>query len=141
MTTMTKDECRGHWHTHACKQATDLAEYPHEMVKVDTLGPNLDWIETEECCSRCYAWMPRQLAEGCRSHSARPPTLSFSYPTCSGCLEEVTHDGDSFSCENCKVHWSDNPTEDEYGQRWDDDSPTVHACAAPSEPSGASTDE
>lgn len=39
---------------------------------------------------------------------AEPPgELIHQYPICPRCDEEVSHDGDSFSCPRCKVDWDD----------------------------------
>ena len=48
------------------------------------------------------------------------PTLSFSYPTCNGCAEEVTHNGDGYECERCGTYWDTDAGEDTPGELYED---------------------
>lgn len=76
----------------------------------------------------CLCAKRRRLAAG----RTEAPTLLFSYPTCDGCDDEVTHNGDSWECLTCGVIWPSGAGDgvpgtwtDDHGEaldtsRWDD---------------------
>lgn len=57
------------------------------------------------------------------------PELWHQNPMCSGCMGEVSHDGDGWVCETCHVGWGTNDYYDEKGS-WNDDYGTHEASTS-----------
>ncbi|GAA4915631.1 hypothetical protein [Nesterenkonia rhizosphaerae] len=79
---------------------------------------------TSEGFLLCHCSKRRREAEG----RTALPTLSWNYPTCTGCWEEVSHDGDSFRCQRCKVSWSSDATDGDTADHFDDDYGDISRC-------------
>lgn len=86
----------------------DRAEQRHAASVV--AGNHDELCEWSRSQMLCHCHKRKREAEG----FTKPPTLWISYPTCSHCMEEVGHDGDSFVCARCHVSWR-NASEDEPG--------------------------
>lgn len=72
-------------------------------------GLHDDDCEQRERYGLCGCSERKRVAEG----RTKPPTLIINYPTCSGCWDDVYHDGDGFRCDTCCAVWSSNAGEDE----------------------------
>lgn len=77
----------------------------------------------DEHCERlpnfglCHCRKRERLARGL----TELPSLWVSYPTCSGCLEEVEFDGDAYVCPRCHVSWGTRAFDGDIAERFDDD--------------------
>lgn len=69
-----------------------------------TLGHHDSGCEQRERYGLCGCALRRRLIEG----PTEPPHLWYRSPVCGNCMEEVTHDGDSWTCSNCHVSWGSN---------------------------------
>jgi hypothetical protein len=49
-----------------------------------------------------------------------PPTFVMHYPTCSACMVDLDHDGDSWICPKCQTAWDSDATDGDDGQLYAD---------------------
>lgn len=87
-----------------------------EEVEAGAHDAECEWRAAGHYLCNCAA--RKRIANGVTT----APRLSYNYPTCEGCWQEVEHDGDCFFCPRCHVHWtSDN--EERPGEFTDDHGP------------------
>ena len=101
---MSRNECQHYYHTAECKQATELAQFPHDL-------------NDNGKCKNCYGTSEYSLDRPCSEHPEQTPTLMFSHPTCTGCWEETFHNGEGFGCSTCDVYWPHNAHEETRAER------------------------
>lgn len=75
----------------------------------------------------CNCSKRKREAEG---YTTPPGDLIFEYPTCPRCHKTVDHDGDSFSCENCKCRWDSSGQDATFNDDHGDLDPTEWDKAA-----------
>jgi hypothetical protein len=77
-----------------------------------------------------------------RVRLAEAPHYVLHYPTCSACLVDLEHDGDSFQCPKCGTSWDSNAGDGDEGtlypewsgEDFDGDQPIVSHDDAPNVP-------
>lgn len=107
------------------KEAPFWVNWNAQML--DRYRTRLDKGEHDHDCEQreryglCDCRKRKRLTEG----RTELPTLWQQNPLCSGCMGEVTYDGDEWRCYKCHVSWGLNDY-DQQGE-WDDDTGTHEA--------------
>lgn len=73
--------------------------------------------EQRERFSLCHCSKRQRERDG----KTELPTIEFAYPTCSGCHQEVDHDGDRFWCPRCKASWRSGAGDGDTADTFTDD--------------------
>lgn len=80
--------------------------------------------EHDEQCERLSTFFLCHCAKRARLNSGNGtelPQLWVSYPVCSGCHQEVEHDGDVFTCPRCHVAWREYAGDGDAADHFTDD--------------------
>ena len=75
----------------------DQCEYGPRLVKF------ADGHTGESYLHMCHCSKRRRIANG---WTEPPGPLEYQYPLCPRCDNKVSHDGDGFVCDTCRVTWS-----------------------------------
>jgi len=74
----------------------------HAEVAAGKHDGECEWRESGHFICNCA--MRRRIASG---YTEPPGELIHQYPLCPRCDHEVSHDGDSFICDECACYWPD----------------------------------
>ena len=93
--------------------ARHLTRYTEQVER----GEHDHDCEQRERSSLCHCSKRRREREG----KTTLPMIEFAYPTCSGCRNEVDHDGDNFTCPTCRVVWDRHATDGDTAYEFTDE--------------------